>query len=161
MNQLDGCWLAPKGVHLDWNVADKDDILRRLLASLAGRAGLTEDESAQVLDGILEREQKGSTVFPPGVAVPHVKCGVVDSVWVEAARLAVPLTLPNAYGGHSKVRLFFLIVGHPSCHQQIMALNSRLLQACQDAALQQQLLSVETPQEFCDLLAPRLVGGAP
>lgn len=52
---------------------ERDGVLRELVSSLADAGALPQGAIDEVLAEILKREQKGSTGFGKGVAVPHVK----------------------------------------------------------------------------------------
>ena len=53
--------------------ADRDSVVRELVASLADAGALPAAAVEDVTAAVLEREKKGSTGFGKGVAVPHVK----------------------------------------------------------------------------------------
>jgi nitrogen PTS system EIIA component len=55
------------------NASDRDGTLRELVASLASAGVLPADAVDEVVVALVEREQRGSTGFGKGVAVPHVK----------------------------------------------------------------------------------------
>ena len=55
------------------NASDRDGALRELVASLAAAGALPADAIDEVVVALVEREQRGSTGFGKGVAVPHVK----------------------------------------------------------------------------------------
>ncbi len=51
----------------------RDDVIAELVESLVAAGGVQTDSSAALVAKVLERENKGSTGFGKGVAVPHVK----------------------------------------------------------------------------------------
>ena len=53
--------------------SDRDGALRELVTSLANAGALPLDAVDEVVLALIEREQRGSTGFGKGVAVPHVK----------------------------------------------------------------------------------------
>src|SRR4051812_50165771 len=55
------------------NASDRDGALRELVTSLANAGALPVDAVDEVVVALVEREQRGSTGFGKGVAVPHVK----------------------------------------------------------------------------------------
>jgi len=59
---------------------ERDGVLRELVASLADAGALSQGAIDEVLAEILKREQKGSTGFGKGVAVPHVKHALVQKM---------------------------------------------------------------------------------
>ncbi len=70
-------FVVPEAVIPDLSATERDEAIQELLGSLVD-AGVVKPEDRQTLmDQVLERENKGSTGFGKGVAVPHVKHEVV------------------------------------------------------------------------------------
>eukprot|EP01024_Parvocaulis_polyphysoides_P071231 TRINITY_DN88530_c0_g1_i1.p2 TRINITY_DN88530_c0_g1~~TRINITY_DN88530_c0_g1_i1.p2 ORF type:complete len:130 (-),score=26.05 TRINITY_DN88530_c0_g1_i1:10-399(-) len=51
----------------------RDEVIGELIDALAGAGAVDAGSSAALVEKVLERENKGSTGFGKGVAVPHVK----------------------------------------------------------------------------------------
>lgn len=101
----------------DLNSTDKPNVIKELAAAIAPGTNASKDQIAEVLMG---REQLGSTGIGGGIAIPHGKLNLVDSIvigfglsrnGVEYDSLDnkpvhiffVLLTPENSTGGHLKV----------------------------------------------------------
>jgi two-component system sensor histidine kinase KdpD len=133
-----------------WNEpVRKEAILGRLVGTIDQR---DEDrDPADLLNAILEREEKGSTFFNEGVAFPHVRVnGLTNSiVSLGLARQGV-----SDERTEKPIELVFLILSpaeNPDEQIKILALAS---QAAQNRYLFQSLRSAQSPQEamrrICD-----------
>jgi PTS system nitrogen regulatory IIA component len=81
-------------IRLDVDVPDKAGLLQLLAVLLSRRQGLSPTE---VLDGLVAREQLGSTGLGHGVAIPHARmpqCGAAAGVFVRT-RNAIPFDAPD------------------------------------------------------------------
>ncbi|MCQ8185831.1 PTS sugar transporter subunit IIA [Parvularcula maris] len=79
--------LAPQDVHLDVPANCKRSVLEHLAEMGAGAFGLRERE---LLQGLLAREQLGSTGLGHGIAIPHTRADV-DRLSGIALRLRRPV----------------------------------------------------------------------
>jgi mannitol/fructose-specific phosphotransferase system IIA component (Ntr-type) len=55
------------------SATDRDEVIRELMTALATAGVITIDQVEPLSQAVLERENKGSTGFGKGVAIPHVK----------------------------------------------------------------------------------------
>jgi mannitol/fructose-specific phosphotransferase system IIA component (Ntr-type) len=55
------------------SATDRDGALRELVTSLAAAGACPRESVDEIVRALIEREQRGSTGFGKGVAVPHVK----------------------------------------------------------------------------------------
>ncbi len=94
------------------SAVDRDDALRQV-ARLAGRCPLLEGVSEDLIfEGLRRREERGSTGFGMGVAIPHCRLAGVSDFVVGA--IGVPDGVEfNAIDGE-KVRLIAFIIGPES-----------------------------------------------
>jgi mannitol/fructose-specific phosphotransferase system IIA component (Ntr-type) len=60
----------------------RNEVLAELMDALVAAGEVTADQRDTFLDGAVKRENRGSTGFGHGVAVPHVKTPEVDSMKV-------------------------------------------------------------------------------
>ena len=58
---------------LSMSATNKEDIIRDLVNALASRKVITEQQVEDVVNGVMERESRGSTGIGNGLAVPHDK----------------------------------------------------------------------------------------
>ncbi len=66
-------FVVPDAIVVDLNATDRDDAIAELLQSLTTAGAVEEPLRGNLMVNVLERENKGSTGFGKGVAVPHVK----------------------------------------------------------------------------------------
>lgn len=60
--------------------AEREDVIRELVESLAEAGGLTKKDVDEVVSQIVEREKQGSTGIGKGIAVPHIKHDSVKQI---------------------------------------------------------------------------------
>src|SRR3954467_3271193 len=66
-------FIVSEAIVPDLKAADRDGVIRELVASLATAGELPADAVDEIVAALIKREQNGSTGFGKGVAVPHVK----------------------------------------------------------------------------------------
>jgi PTS system nitrogen regulatory IIA component len=121
-------FLKPELVEVDLNAKTKRSVLESLV-EVAGRTWKIW-EPANVLRAVQEREDLMSTAFDAGVAVPHPRQQVPESIEDSVVAFArtprgVPFGAPNA----SLTDLFFLVVCRDAkTHLQVLARLGRMLQ---------------------------------
>lgn len=127
-------------VLLDLTVADKADLVRRMVDRLAA-AGLAGDPPA-VVRALLERERLMSTGIGGGVAIPHAQCGAVDALAVALARVSSGIDFASL--DEKPVRLVFMIVG-PEERGGFIRILARISRLLYSGDLQSRLLEAEDP----------------
>jgi PTS system nitrogen regulatory IIA component len=103
----------------------KEEAIRELLAVAVARGLVDRKFEAEIAQGILEREKKGTTGLGDGIAVPHVKenpnvpqlCGAFGR-----SKAGVPF---DAVDG-KKVHLVFLILGAKGTANEHIAILRKL-----------------------------------
>lgn len=125
---------------------------RQALAALADMAAPAVGRSADGLfEGLMDREQIGSTGLGSGVAAPHVRRPLIRRVTGAFLRLEAPTPF-NALDGRP-VDLFFALfapAGASAEHLRALAVVSRLLRR---AEVRQRLRQAHTPASLFTLLA--------
>lgn len=131
---------------MDVSVPDRDTAIRYA-------TGLLKNDPAVLdLDGftesVLAREHLHSTALPVGVAFPHTRKSMVQNVVLSALRLKPAVSFEGVM-----VHLIFVIGSPANRTADHLSVLAWLAKKVADAALLNQLLSVETPTDFCELLA--------
>src|SRR5271170_362916 len=147
MNHL-GELLTSDDIRLDVDVSTKEQLLRQIASLLAARQGLPE---GPILEGMIAREQLGSTGVGHGVAIPHARmtqCGAAAAVFMRT-KVGIPFEAPDG----RPVSVFLgLIVPNMANerHLQLLATAAGMLgdrafreklRACADAAAVKDLLT--------------------
>ncbi len=120
-----GDLLAPEGVIPCLSAKSKKQALQELSCRAAE---LTDIESRDIFDTLLQRERLGSTGLGRGIAIPHVKFKSLENIVCLFARLETPI----AFDSHDDepVDLIFLLLApeHASGdHLKALARISRLV----------------------------------
>ena len=147
MNPL-GDLLSADDVRLDVDVSTKEQLLRQVASLLAARQGLAE---GPILEGMLAREQLGSTGVGHGVAIPHARmsqCHAAAAVFVRT-QVGIPFDAPDG----RPVSVFLgLIVPNMANerHLQLLAAAAGMLS---DRTFRDKLRAAADPAEVRELLA--------
>jgi mannitol/fructose-specific phosphotransferase system IIA component (Ntr-type) len=118
--------LAAERVKVPLGGRTKDEVLRELVELIAGEAGPGEVEA--ILASVNERERRMTTGIGDGIAIPHGKTSLVDSLVVAAGVARWPIDYDSLDG--QPVRLFFLLLGPGTAntaHVKALSQISRLL----------------------------------
>ena len=112
------CWVLK-------NLSSRDDVLRALSEKVAAKnSGI---QASELFDALLEREKRGSTATPEGVAFPHTTVEGLDQSLVGVALLDQPINFSE--GTESPCNILFLLMGPPGSewdHLRILAHISRI-----------------------------------
>lgn len=141
-------FLDVKGIHLDLQASEKQDILRELVDVLAGVKDIGDKKL--ILKALLERESLGSTGIGQGIAIPH---GKTDKVSELISVLAISKKGVNfeALDGEP-VYIFFLLVAPKDAagpHLKALAQISRMLR---DTYFCDLLRRCESTEQVYDLI---------
>jgi len=117
--------ITPDVVKVDLSSRSKPDVIRELLQVLedAGKVGNAD----LAYDAVMEREGKGSTGLENGIAVPHAKTDVVDSLTLALGTAPAGIDFESFDG--KPARIFFLMLAppdQPGPHVAALAETARL-----------------------------------
>ncbi|HVT88866.1 MAG TPA: PTS sugar transporter subunit IIA [Tepidisphaeraceae bacterium] len=101
--------------------ADRDGVIRELVQSLAKAGAMSEEGVEEIVAALIKREQKGSTGFGKGVAVPHTQHPKVSRMVGTIGRSATGIDF--AALDHQPVYSIVLLLSpdnHPQQHLQAM-----------------------------------------
>jgi mannitol/fructose-specific phosphotransferase system IIA component (Ntr-type) len=118
--------LTPDHIRIPLRAAAKEDVLRELVGLLPSASENSARE--QILEAVLEREERMSTGIGQGVAIPHGKSDQVESMEMAFGLAAEPVDF-QALDGEA-CRVFFLLVSPPGMtgpHIRALAQVSRVL----------------------------------
>ena len=120
--------LDPACIRLELNASGRDEAIRELVGLLHARHRLRNVED--VVQVVLEREQKMSTSLENGIAVPHGKVASVDRVLVAVGLKQKGIDFKSADGQPSKIIILILSSATQSGpHVRCLAEIGRLLQS--------------------------------
>ncbi len=139
--------LKKQGISLGISAKDKRDAINKLV-SLHEKCGNLKDVSAY-RDGILAREEMGTTAIGMEVAIPHAKSEAVRAPALTA------ITVPNGvdYGSPdgAPCKLIFMIAATTDgdVHLEVLA---RLMQMLMHEDFTAKLKAAKTPDEFLKII---------
>lgn len=139
--------LKKSGIALNADVADKGAAIEKLVL-LHEKCGNLIDVAAYK-EGILKREDMGTTAVGMEVAIPHAKSEAVKAPAITA------ITVPNGvdYGAadNKPCKLIFMIAATTDgdVHLEVLA---RLMQLLMDEEFTAKLKAAKTPDEFLDII---------
>ena len=139
--------LKKNGIALNVNVSDKSAAINKLV-SLHEKCGNLKNTAA-FKEGILKREEMGTTAVGMEVAIPHAKSDAVKAPALTA------ITVPNGvdYGAADKkpCKLIFMIAATTDgdVHLEVLA---RLMQLLMDEEFTAKLKKAKTADEFLAII---------
>lgn len=139
--------LKKNGIALNVNVSDKSTAINKLV-SLHEKCGNLKNTAA-FKEGILKREEMGTTAVGMEVAIPHAKSNAVKAPALTA------ITVPNGvdYGAADKkpCKLIFMIAATTDgdVHLEVLA---RLMQLLMDEEFTAKLKTAKTADEFLSII---------
>ncbi len=123
-------YLTPEVCTIDLAGGTKEEIIRSLAELIAGSSKAAGTDLANIEQGLLKREEMGSTGFGRGIAIPHCKIEGMKE-FVLALGISNKGVAFDAMDGRS-VHVFCAIVGppeDPEMHLRLLAVASRVLGA--------------------------------
>jgi len=134
-------------INLDLQGESKDDILKELVSLL----GLDEKAEGMLLKMLKRRENLGSTGIGRGIAIPHCRSLVVNTLRVAFGRKRTGLDFKAI--DDQPVHNVFLIVAPPmEVSNQYLPVLGRIAQFAKDPEVPGRLEKLTTPEEFLKLL---------
>ena len=118
--------LSTERIRIPLTGTTKEEILRELVGLLPSAGD--EAKRERILEAVLEREQQMSTGIGQGVAIPHGKTDVVETMEMAFGLASQPVDF-RALDGQD-CRIFFLLVSPPTMtgpHIRALAQISRVL----------------------------------
>lgn len=113
------CWVLK-------DVSSRDDVLRALSAKIeAKNSGV---QASNLFDALLERENRGSTATPEGVAFPHTVIEGMEKSIVAVSLLEKPVNFGES--GNVPCNLIFLLVGPPGSEWDHLRLLAHVARIC-------------------------------
>jgi len=133
------------------DLALKETSKDEILGEMIGLLGLDPAANTTLFKIAKRRENLGSTGVGRGVAIPHCRSPVVDSL-----RLAFGRTLAGVeYQGidNLPVHFLFLIVAPPpEVSNQYLPVLGKIAQFVKEPDVPERLMTVQSPEEFLALL---------
>ncbi len=100
--------------------ADKRSVIEALANSLAEAGKISADKVAEICDGAMEREARGSTGIGHGIAIPHCRTDIVESIMCAFGRSHTGLDFESLDG--EAVHSVFLLLTPSEAREEHLAL---------------------------------------
>jgi len=121
-------FLCPKAVVTDLKGANKEDVIKEMVALLVDAGAVDKKNKAKLVEVLLAREALGSTAIGQGVAIPHGKCEFVTKLTAGLGISKKGVDFDSLDG--EPAYIFFLLVApidSAGPHLKALAKISRLL----------------------------------
>ncbi|MSR22557.1 MAG: PTS sugar transporter subunit IIA [Gemmatimonadetes bacterium] len=143
-------FFALSSVKLTLASSSKDEVLGELIRLL----GLDEKSAANLYKTLKRRENLGSTGIGHGIAIPHCRSLVVNTLRLAYGRKRDGMAFDSVDG--EPVHHFFLIVAPPpEVSNQYLPVLGKIAQFAKDPAIPKRLSHLTEPAEFLKLLEER------
>lgn len=139
--------LKPQGVQLNAKVSTKAEAIDALVA-LHDKCGNLKDVAAYK-EGILKREEMGTTAIGMEVAIPHAKSEAVKAPALSAITVADGVDYGSPDGAPCKLIFMIAATMDGDVHLEVLA---RLMQMLMHEDFTDKLKAAKTPQEFLDII---------
>ena len=140
-------FLADDAIELHLNSTTAEDVL----VELVNIFHLDEKSTATLLKIVRRREELGSTGVGRGIAIPHGRSPVVNSLRVAFGRTQTGI--PYRAIDDKPVHYFFLIVAPPvEVSNQYLPVLGRIAQLAKEPDVPERLAGLTTREEFFQLL---------
>jgi PTS system nitrogen regulatory IIA component len=115
---------------------------QQVLGSLIGTLDLPDPSAA--MKAILAREEIGSTIISPGLALPHARLEGVTNI--EAAVGVCPAGVNDAHDGGTPIRVFVLFLGPAANMKEHLTFLSSVAALFQKEGFIDELTRLATPK---------------
>ncbi len=143
--------IQPGAIVPDLQAADRDGVIRELVAALVDSGGLPAEAAGAVVAAAIEREARGSTGFGRGVAVPHAKDAAIPRRVAAVGRSAAGVDF-NALDHQPVYSVVLLLTPADRPEEHLQAMNVIFSNLQQDM-FRRFLRQADTVAAIHDLLA--------
>ena len=140
-------FLREDAINLTLGAKTKDEVLKELIRLL----GLDEKSDAMLYKMLKRRENLGSTGIGRGIAIPHCRSLVVNTLRVAFGRRLDGVEYKAI--DEQPAKFFFLIVAPPlEVSNQYLPVLGKIAQFAKDGDVPGRLAGLKTPAEFLQLV---------
>ncbi len=140
-------FLREDAINLALAAKAKDDVLKELIKLLQ----LDEKSDAMLYKMLKRRENLGSTGIGRGIAIPHCRSLVVNTLRVAYGRRVDGVEYKSI--DEKPAQFFFLIVAPPlEVSNQYLPVLGKIAQFAKEEDVPKRLASMQTPAEFLKLV---------
>jgi PTS system nitrogen regulatory IIA component len=125
------------------NATDKKAVLEELTGTLAEGSGVGQEEMVRVL---LERERLGSTGIGGGIAIPHGKLGLLQSLLMAFGRSREGVDFDAMDG--KPAHLFFLLLAPENSTGAHLKMLARISRSLKNSVFRERLMNAADGREL-------------
>ena len=147
--------ISKESIFLNENLTSQEEVFH-FIAQKAVALGISADENA-VYNGLVEREQQGTTGMMDGFAIPHAKSSAITTPKIVIVRLNDGIDW-NSMDGKPTSFIFSLLIPDGEAgttHLKLLASVARLLMK---ADVKEALLGATTAEQLEEVLNSHLAG---
>ena len=145
--------ISKDSIFMNESLSSQEEVFH-FIAQKAVSLGISNDENA-VYNGLIEREQQGTTGMMDGFAIPHAKSSAITSPKIVIVRLAGQIDW-NSMDGKPTSFIFSLLIPDGEAgttHLKLLATVARLLMK---AEVKEALLGATSAEQIEDVLNSHL-----
>ena len=141
-------YMSPKLINMNLKAADKGDALMKICDMIAENHKICDPKA--LFDNIMNRESLHSTAVGHGIAIPHARCDLSESIAIAVGLCDKGLDFSAADG--VPVNLIFVIVSPKNETASYLQLLSQLASLLNIEKVRAELISAKMPQDFFDII---------
>ena len=134
----------------DLRSADRPGVLEELTQVLVDQGRVPAERRADVVAGLVEREELTSTGLGYGLALPHIKTNAVTKIEIAFGRSVRGIDFASLDGNPAQA--FFLVLAPPEMTGEYLKVISLISAFMKDADRRQRLLKAASAEEIFSLL---------
>lgn len=138
--------LNPKLIHFEDRNFNKEQILKALIEKICNSFKL-KNRSEQLYEMVLQREKEAPTVYPTGIAIPHVRVDDLDDTIIA---ICVPQK-PIQNGG-AEIKIYILIITDKNVSSLYLNVVAAFMRISKDTDFFHRLLAAGDANTFISLI---------
>ncbi|MFQ5412367.1 MAG: PTS sugar transporter subunit IIA [Phycisphaerae bacterium] len=147
--KLTDCF-EPNAVIVDLKSRERNGVIRELVSSLVSSGAIRAEHEETLARALIQRENQGSTGFGKGVAVPHVKHEVVQSISLTVGRSIAGIDF--AALDRAPVYIVFVLLSPEDKPDDHLAAMETVFKYLQRDNFRKFLRQAETQEEIIELI---------
>lgn len=138
--------LNPKLIHFEDRVLDKEQVLKDLIERICDAFEL-KGRCKYLYELVMQREKEAPTVYPTGIAIPHVRVDDLDDTIIAICVPRKPIR-----NGDAEIRLYILILTDKNVSSLYLNVVAAFMRISKDTDFFNRLLAAGDPHSFIGLI---------
>ena len=147
-------YLDPRFIYTGIEADTKEEVIREVIERGAMKERKLQRSKAEVIEGILSREEEISTCMGLGIAIPHARIEGFDDFFISIAVVENPIKCQvAALNQEDDVKVFFVIASEVLKNKRMLKVMSSLIKmATKNPKVLERIKRTDNPQEIYDLI---------